>query len=1255
MSLTTLERANSKAETSVVSLEVKQVRGSDKVLLPRVFTRTQLPINIEHMATPTDIRQWSHLKDLQIPPVDVKDVTMLIGQDNPTVLLPHEVRHGCLNEPYAVKTILGWAISGPMPMDNCQARTKEPKVTSNFLTLEDQVAKFWKIEDIDDLTDEKAMSYNDKKTLSMWEETLQQNEDRHYEVSIPFRKRPPTLSNNLQIAQQRLGNLQKKLTKDPVLKQNYCCYMKDLLECGYAEKTPFSTEQNDMPTWYLPHHSVINPRKPEKTRVVFDCSAKYKGTSLNEQVYQGPDLTNSLLGVLLRFREEPVAIMADIQSMFHQVKVPPSERSVLSFLWWPNGDLSQPAVDHRMTVHLFGGTWCPSICSFVLRHTAEVNQTGCDESVVETVKKNFYVDDCLKTLPDVETAVKFIPQLCELLESGGFKLTKWMSNKHEVLESIPVQERAKGVEVNLSQQALPTERALGVYWNVEEDVFCYKIALEEKPLTRRGILSMVSSIFDPLGFASPCILQAKKILQELTRQKLQWDEPIPDQEREKWLEWHSNLKKLEEMKINRCVKFSVDTDIVDHSLHFFSDASETAYGTVAYLRTVCKDRVHCCLLMAKSRLAPIKKVTIPRLELMAATLSVKLNHVILKHIDFRVSESVFWTDSATVLRYITNEGNRYKTFVANRVAVIREGSQPNQWHYVDSKSNPADDVSRGQTADQLLHNKRWKEGPSFLRKNEEQWPSLPGDTLHADNDMALEVKVTSHVTQAQRSEDTAVDKIFHRQSSWYRLKRDVAWWLRFKNWLKAKVQVNASCDSGSLTVDELQRASIEIIKYVQRQAFSEEIAALKKSDPTNAKLRHKNLHRLDPQLSEDGVLVVGGRLNQAPIPHDARHQMILPRHHIADLLIRQFHIDSGHSGREYVLSMTREQFWILGARTAIRRVINDCFTCRKRQSPCSTQKMADLPASRVTPGNPPFTYTGVDYFGPFHVKQGRKLMKRYGCIFTCLTIRAIHIEIAHSLDTSSFINALQRFISRRGMPKEISSDNGTNFTGADRELKEAVQGWNQTKLGEFFRQREIKWNFNPPAASHMGGSWERQIRTIRKVLSGVMREQTLDDEGLSTLMCTVESIVNSRPLTYVSDDPRDPEPLSPNHLLLLRSGPTLPPGRFQKEDMYSRKRWRHIQYLADLFWKRWVREYLPLLQSRQKWMTVRRDIQIGDVVLIADNNTPRNMWQIATVIKTFPGRDGHVRSAEVQTVNTTLIRPITKLCLLEEVTECRTV
>ncbi|KAK6194435.1 hypothetical protein SNE40_000069 [Patella caerulea] len=308
--------------------------------------------------------------------------------------------------------------------------------------------------------------------------------------------------------------------------------------------------------------------------------------------------------------------------------------------------------------------------------------------------------------------------------------------------------------------------------------------------------------------------------------------------------------------------------------------------------------------------------------------------------------------------------------------------------------------------------------------------------------------------------------------------------------------------------------------------------------------------------------------------------------------------------------------------------------------------MSDLPKDRVTAGEPPFTRTGVDYFGPFLVKRGRSEVKRYGCLFTCLTTRSIHIEVSHTLDTDSFLNALQRFIARRGEPREIRSDNGTNFVGGQAELSKSIKLWNSDKIHNFMLKKEIKWIFNTPAASHMGGVWERQIRTVRTVLKGLLNQQPLDDEGLTTLMCIVEGIVNSRPITKLSDDPRDSEPLTPNHLLLLRSGPTIPSGIFVKQDLYQR-RWRQVQYLADIFWHRWLREYLPALQARQKWFVPKRNLEEGDLVLIKDDKTPRYQWPLGLIVNTYPGKDGFVRSVKVKTQIGVFDRPVDKICFLE--------
>ncbi|TWW61444.1 hypothetical protein D4764_04G0000910 [Takifugu flavidus] len=383
----------------------------------------------------------------------------------------------------------------------------------------------------------------------------------------------------------------------------------------------------------------------------------------------------------------------------------------------------------------------------------------------------------------------------------------------------------------------------------------------------------------------------------------------------------------------------------------------------------------------------------------------------------------------------------------------------------------------------------------------------------------------------------------------------------------------------SVTFEQLMTAEAEIIRYSQSQCFPEEIRALCSNKPVK---KSSQLYRLDPML-QDGFLRVGGRLNRAAMPAETKHPVILSKHsRVAILILNEIHEKIGHSGRNYMLSQLRQRFWIPQATSAIRKIISKCTVCRRLRGQVGEQKMAPLLEDRLLPDKPPFTNVGIDYFGPFEVKRGQSTVKRYGVMFTCLTIRAVHIEVADSLDTSACINVLRRFISRRGQISIMRSDNGTNFVGAEKELREAVKNLDQSEMEKTMQERGIKWIFNSPAASHQGGIWERQIRTVRRILGALLKEQTLTDDSLQTFLCEVESIINGRPITSVSDDPCDIEPLTPNHLLLMKTQPNMPPGIFNKDDLYARKRWRQVQYLADLFWRRWTREYLPLLQERQK-------------------------------------------------------------------------
>ena len=486
---------------------------------------------------------------------------------------------------------------------------------------------------------------------------------------------------------------------------------------------------------------------------------------------------------------------------------------------------------------------------------------------------------------------------------------------------------------------------------------------------------------------------------------------------------------------------------------------------------------------------------------------------------------------------------------------------------------------------------------------------------------------------------------FQKCSSWKRLKKVVAWLLRYRErLLSASKNKESSCDVPKyITLEEIEKAEREILKHVQRRAFPEEF-----NHPEKPLKKSSRLYKLDP-IVIDGLLHVGGRLRKASLPMESKHQIIILKEDcITRVIIDDYHKACGYSGREHVLGSVRQKFWITQGSSTVRSVLERCVSCCRRQAPLCQQKMADLPESRILAEKPPFTSVGVDYFGPFQVRRGRSLVKRYGVIFTCIAIRAVHIEIAHSLDTDSFLLALRRFIARRGQVREIYSDNGSNFASGERELRDAMLEWNQEKIHNALLQKNINWSFSPPYGSHFGGIWERCIRTVRKILQALLREQITDDESLATLMCKVESIMNSRPITTVSSDPNDNGPLTPNHLLLLKSEVSLPPGLFNREDSLSRRRWRQVQYLADLFWRRWSKEYLPLLQLRQKWVKPKRNLAVGDVVLGSTEASHRNSWPVGRIVETFPDKRGFVRRVRVRTKSAVYERPVDKLCLLVE-------
>lgn len=1255
ISITTLENKLSPIETKVIkSLEILSLNGNERRSLPIVYAKKNWPFDLKDSPSPTDLEGFPALKCLPFTFVDEK-IGILVGMDMPELLNPLEVVASTKYGPYASKHLFGWALNGPVKGSaqnhNCFRTLNEDL---QDCSLDEKVQKYFG-QDFVDMEENSAYSFSDERWLELAGSSCITTPDKHFQVSLPLKEPVRELPDNSFYVQRKFELLQRKFRKNDKYTSEYVGLIREMKQRKFIEEVPEEgAEMSSRSAWYLTHHGVRHKQKG-KLRIVFDCSLRYRGVSLNDRLLKGPDLTNSILGVLLRFRQYKVAFSADIEKMFYMVKLPESDRDYLRFYWFADDSTLTGIKKYRLTVHVFGATSSPSIANFALRET--VNNVNASYEAKNTVLRSFYVDDLLKSVIAEDTAKNLLEEVRGLLAERGFNLTSISSNSRSVLHSVPPSKHSKELRgLDVACEELPCERTLGIGWNVENDSFTFKINLCDQPCTKRGILSTMFTVFDPFFITSPVIIPAKRIFQQACFLKVGWDEKLPQSLQTQWAKWLSQICLLDSFEIPRA--YCCEITDPEFELHIFCDGSEIAYGAVAYLRCYSETKVRVTIVSAKVRMTPLNRSslkTVPRIELNAAKLAVSLYLQVKSELEITLKDLFFWSDSTVVLAYIKSDNGCFHRYVANRVAFIRSHTDPQSWRHVPGTQNPADLLSRGASNIQkFLSDETWREGPSFLKNSQNYWPTSP-NTAVLENDP--EIKLKNFKTQGLLVVENPTSKLLNSTSNLHKLKRRIAIFLKYKEYLQKK-----QCESLKILYEDLTSAETELWKYIQTSRFDKQISALRRGEELQ---KADSLMKLSPFIGDDGLLRVGGRLFRSKLPYATKFPILLPNSELpVSLLIEKLHVDCGHLGREAVLAKLRRKFHIIGSSTAVRKVIRRCMICLKVQGRTSEQYMANLPADRVTGDLPVFSSTGTDFFGPFFVTRGRykSKEKRYGVIFSCLASRAVHIEVASSLDTSSFINALRRFICRRGPVSLMRSDNGTNLVAGCKEINDSIKRWNNSQIDSFCHGKNIQWIFQPATGSHHGGSVEREVRSIRKVLNSLLQEFenkiTISDEFLSTLMCEVEEILNNRPLTKVTSDFGDLEALTPNNLLRLHSDIIFPVGLFDEGDIYVRRKWRQVQFVAEVFWRRWRSEYLQLLQQRQKWTKFRRNHVVGDLVMISDQKLPRNLWCIGKIVSVSRDDAGNVRRAKVSVTRsvegstlkigkTVLERPITKLVLLK--------
>ncbi|XP_055621992.1 uncharacterized protein LOC129765605 [Toxorhynchites rutilus septentrionalis] len=1237
------------ADSCVLQLTISGREVNKKFPLRDVHTVTNLKLPKQTLRFSDMQTQFQHLRGLPVEDYCNVFPSILIGLNNTHLITNLKIREGKSNEPVAAKTRLGWSIHGSIrdgddPHDH---RHVHVCTRSHDEDLHNLVQNFFNIEGAGVSAVRTLESADDQRARVILEQTTSRTETGRFETGILWRYDYLEFPDSRPTAERRLFCLESRLNKHPQLYEKVRLQIAEYLQKGYAHKITVEEQNLSDPrrVWFLPLNIVVNPKKPEKLRLVWDAAAKTEQISFNSMVLKGPDFLVSLPGVLFRFRQRQIAVTGDIQEMFHQVLIRSSDRQSQRFLW--RNDSSFPIDVYEMNVATFGSTCSPCSSQFVKNLNAKEFEQQYPRAS-KAILEDHYMDDYLSSFDSVDEAVEVSTQVRTIHEKAGFRMRNWLSNSKKLMEVMGenATDKCKQFTVDKTSEC---GRVLGLQWIMEEDAFQFTFGdrnvvqtlfERDSPPTKREILRFVMSFFDPLGLISMLVIQGKIILQDVWKCGLDWDEAVPHEIYIRWKRWLVSLRCLELITIPRCYFPMYDRcNYNDMELHVFVDASEEAYSSAAYFRIVERGEVRCVLVSSKTKVAPVKSISVPRLELQAAIIGVRLAKMITDSHTLEIKRRTFWTDSSTVLSWICSDHRRYKQYVAVRVGEILSESTMAEWRWVPSQMNVADEATKWNQNSVSSSESRWFKAPEFLYDDEESWPR----SKHVVTETKEEIRM-GRVHQHERVESLIT---FERFSKYERLIRAVAFVFFFARTCKKSTSIS---HPQGLLQEDLKKAETYVYRQVQAEGFSMELTKFQRNGSQKWSQLNKNsvLYKLSPYLDEDGIIRSDSRISEALcVPYEVRKPVILPKdHYVTRLLVNYYHRKFGHNNKETIVNELRQNFYICKMRVVVRKVAKECMWCRVYKSTPKIPRMAPLPAARLTPYVRPFTFVGLDYCGPFLIRLGRSNTKRWIALFTCMTVRAIHLEITGSLSTESCKFAIRRFIARRGSPQEIYSDQGTNFRGASNELIKEIRGINE-KLADTFTNTATQWHFNPPASPHMGGAWERMVKTVKIALTSLSLPKKPDDEIFSTVVTEVEAMVNSRPLTYIPIDPCNGESLTPNHFLLLSSSgvvqPTKPP---TDERIALKNNWNLVQVLLDQFWRRWTKEYLPTIANRSKWLEEVKALLVGDLVLIVDEAT-RNSWTRGRVIRVYPGKDGRIRRADIQTKSGILQRPVTKLAVLE--------